>query len=91
MRRVSVRGIVAMSENKKLTGTSEHTAVGSDPKPKSAEPTNGVFRDFGTPAQLDHWFDSQLMQMYSEVVSEPLPKEFLDLLDKLREKKSKTP
>jgi len=30
------------------------------------------------------------MQMYSEVVSEPLPKEFLELLDKLREKKSKS-
>lgn len=90
MRQVSVRGIVAMSESKKLIGASDNTAVGSDPKPKSVEPTNGVFRDFGTPTQLDHWFDSQLMQMYSEVVSEPLPKEFLELLDKLREKKSKS-
>jgi hypothetical protein len=90
MRQVSVRGILAMSESKKLIGASDNTAVGSDPKLKSVEPTNGVFRDFGTPTQLDHWFDSQLMQMYSEVVSEPLPKEFLELLDKLREKKSKS-
>lgn len=89
MRQVSVRGIAAMNESKKLIGTSQNTAVGSDAKPESAQPANGLLRDFGNPAQLDHWFDSQLMQMYSEVVSEPLPKEFLELLDKLREKKSK--
>jgi hypothetical protein len=87
MRQVSVRGIMAMSE-KKLIGTSDNTQGGSTPKPQ--QPSNGSV-DFGTPAQLDRWFDSQLMQMYSEVVSESLPKEFLELLDKLREKKSKTP
>ena len=80
-----------MSESKKVIGTSENTAVGSDPKPEPGQQANGIFRDFGNPVQLDHWFDSQLMQMYSEVVSEPLPKEFLELLGKLREKKSKTP
>jgi len=37
-------------------------------------------------AQLARWFDAQLTQMYSEVVSEPLPKAFLDLLERLREK-----
>ena len=88
MRQVSLRGIVGMSESKKVIGTSENRAGDSTPKPQ--QPSNGAV-DFGTPAQLDRWFDSQLMQMYSEVVSEPLPREFLDLLDKLREKKSKTP
>lgn len=88
MRRDSVRGIVGMSESKKVIGTSGNTTAGSPPKPQQSG--NGAV-DFGTPAQLDRWFDSQLMQMYSEVVSEPLPREFLDLLDKLREKKSKTP
>lgn len=48
--------------------------------------SNGNLPNFESPAQLDNWFDAQLMQMYSEVVSEPLPKEFLDLLEKLREK-----
>jgi Anti-sigma factor NepR len=38
------------------------------------------------PATVDRWFDRQLNQLYSEVVSEPLPKEFLELIDKLREK-----
>jgi len=38
------------------------------------------------PATVDRWFDRQLNQLYSEVISEPLPKEFLELIDKLREK-----
>jgi hypothetical protein len=38
------------------------------------------------PAMVDRWFDRQLNQLYSEVVSEPLPKDFLELIDKLREK-----
>jgi hypothetical protein len=87
MRQVPVRGIRTMSESKKLTGTPQTSMSKSDPMPQG--PTNRGSKDFGTPAQLDRWFDAQLMQMYSEVVSEPLPKEFLDLLDKLREKKSK--
>ena len=48
--------------------------------------SNGRLPSFDSPAQLDNWFDAQLVQIYSEVVSEPLPKEFLDLLEKLREK-----
>jgi hypothetical protein len=47
---------------------------------------NGRLPGFDSPAQLDNWFDAQLVQIYAEVVSEPLPKEFLDLLEKLREK-----
>ena len=38
------------------------------------------------PATIDRWFDRQLNQLYSEVISEPLPKEFLELIDQLREK-----
>jgi hypothetical protein len=87
MRQVPVRGIVTMSE-KKVIGTSDNSTTGSETKPQ--QPADRGFADFGTPAQLDRWFDAQLMQMYSEVVSEPLPKEFLELLDKLREKKSQS-
>jgi hypothetical protein len=39
-------------------------------------------------AMVDRWFDRQLNQLYSDVISEPLPKEFLELIDKLREKSS---
>lgn len=47
---------------------------------------NGTLPNFESPAQLNNWFDAQLVQIYAEVVSEPLPREFLDLLEKLREK-----
>ena len=55
---------------------------------RSQQTHNGNVPQFQSPAQLDSWFDAQLMQVYSEVVSEPLPKEFVDLLLKLKEKKS---
>jgi hypothetical protein len=47
---------------------------------------NSSLPSFESPAQLNNWFDAQLVQIYAEVVSEPLPREFLDLLEKLREK-----
>jgi hypothetical protein len=40
-------------------------------------------------AMVDRSFDRQLNQLYSDVVSEPLPKEFLELIEKLREKTPK--
>src|ERR1700752_3716804 len=39
-----------------------------------------------TTRTTDRWFDTQLNKLYAEVVSEPLPKEFLELVEKLREK-----
>ncbi len=56
---------------------------------RSQQAANGGLPKFQSPAQLDSWFDAQLLQVYSEVVSEPLPKEFIDLLQKLREKKAR--
>ncbi len=56
---------------------------------RSQQAADGGLSKFQSPAQLDSWFDAQLMQVYSEVVSEPLPKEFIDLLQKLREKKTR--
>jgi hypothetical protein len=40
-------------------------------------------------AMVDRWFDRQLNQLYSDVISEPLPKEFVELIEKLREKTPK--
>ena len=40
-------------------------------------------------AMVDRWFDRQLNQLYSDVISEPLPKEFLELIEKLQEKTPK--
>jgi hypothetical protein len=43
-------------------------------------------RNSQTARAMDRWFDTQLNKLYAEVVSEPLPKEFLELVEKLREK-----
>ena len=55
------------------------------------QPKARVMKEMGTQnrqdtAMVDRWFDRQLNQLYSDVISEPLPKEFLELIDKLREK-----
>jgi hypothetical protein len=55
------------------------------------QPKSRVMKEMDTQnrqdtAMVDRWFDRQLNQLYSDVISEPLPKEFLELIDKLREK-----
>jgi hypothetical protein len=39
------------------------------------------------PAQ-DRWFDTQLSRMYADLAAEPLPKEMMTLLEKLKKSKS---
>jgi hypothetical protein len=39
------------------------------------------------PPVQDRWFDTQLSRMYADLASEPVPKEMLALLDKLKTKK----
>ena len=39
------------------------------------------------PAQ-DRWFDTQLSRMYADLAAEPLPKEMMVLLEKLKKQKS---
>jgi len=39
------------------------------------------------PAQ-DRWFDTQLSRMYADLAAEPLPKEMMALLEKLKKAKS---
>jgi hypothetical protein len=38
------------------------------------------------PPVQDRWFDTQLSRMYADLASEPVPKEMLSLLDKLKAK-----
>ena len=39
------------------------------------------------PPVQDRWFDTQLSRMYADLASEPVPKEMLVLLDKLKSNK----
>jgi hypothetical protein len=36
------------------------------------------------PPVQDRWFDTQLSRMYADLAAEPVPKEMLGLLDKLK-------
>lgn len=79
----------AVGTDPKTMGSHQQTAV----QPDNAEsPQQGDMTDKMDKLQeqghatVDRWFDRQLNQLYSEVISEPLPKEFLELIDKLREK-----
>lgn len=47
-------------------------------KPKAGGHTPGD-------GQGDPWLSDQLRQLYDEVASEPLPKDFVDLLDRIDE------
>jgi hypothetical protein len=38
------------------------------------------------PATVEPWLARQLIHLYSEVISEPLPKDMQELIDKLRDK-----
>ena len=40
------------------------------------------------PPVQDRWFDTQLSRMYADLASEPVPKDMLVLLDKLKTKKA---
>jgi Anti-sigma factor NepR len=73
----------------KTGGSDQQTAVQPDrvQRPQQSDMTDKMdVSNKQGPAMVDRWFDRQLNQLYSEVVSEPLPKEFLELIDQLRDK-----
>jgi len=83
-----------MTESKKDPDTTKTNAIAAKAEmtlEQRRQLPEGSPLGFEAPAKLDYWFNSQLMQMYAEVVSEPLPKDLLDLLEKFREKKKNTP
>lgn len=53
------------------------------------DPQAGAKAGRRAPAVLDRWFDAQLGRLYSDVASEPVPVEMLQLISKL--KKTKQP
>ena len=72
----------------KTGGSGQQAAIQPDSarRPQQSDMTDKMDESNKPGPMVDRWFDRQLNQLYSEVVSEPLPKEFLELIDKLREK-----
>ena len=50
-----------------------------------SSPGSGTCRR--APAVLDRWFDAQLGRLYSDVATEPVPVEMLQLISKLKKPK----
>ena len=69
--------------------------VNKDSKDKSVKsavtPTQdtiaGAKSEKRAPAVLDRWFDAQLGRLYSDVATEPVPVEMLQLISKLKKQK----
>jgi hypothetical protein len=66
----------------------------SDPPEIRADATRSAetAADSGTTADgmTDRWFQQQLRHLYNDVVNEPLPREFLEILGKIPGGKPKT-
>ena len=72
----------------KTAGSDQQAAVQSNnaQRPQQSDMTDKMDESDKQGPAVDPWIGRQLNQLYSEVVSEPLPKDFLELIDKLREK-----
>jgi len=74
----------------KTAGSGQENKAKSDSADRQQEPDRIEMMEKSSkqlgPATVEPWFDRQLNQLYAEVVSEPLPKEMVELIEKLREK-----
>ena len=52
-------------------------------KPASPRADGSETRSSTGDAPMDRWFQQQLTVLYNDVVNEPLPKEFLEILGKI--------
>ena len=52
-------------------------------KPASSRTEGPEPRSATGDAPMDRWFQQQLTLLYNDVVNEPLPKEFLEILGKI--------
>jgi hypothetical protein len=57
----------------------------AEPPAETTKPSAGPASGTGTAAEamMDRWFQQQLRHLYNDVVNEPLPREFLEILGKI--------
>ncbi len=71
---------ISVSKDEKDAHVKSNTA-------QSQEPRSGSKAGRRAPAVLDRWFDAQLGRLYSDVATEPVPVEMLQLISKLKKPK----
>ena len=76
-----------MSEQKDNPAKVPPTGAASD-ESMDTFPANRSAQKGKAPGTQDRWFDTQLSRMYADLAAEPLPKEMLSLLEKLKSPKS---
>ena len=74
-------GVVVVNKDEK-----EAKAV-KDSMAHTHESSPGTGTGRRAPAVLDRWFDAQLGRLYSDVATEPVPVEMLQLISKLKKPK----
>ncbi|MET1026082.1 MAG: NepR family anti-sigma factor [Dongiaceae bacterium] len=67
-----------------MSSNHKDDAPDSDKPAPSGTPAPDSAQQSSAPAKVDIWFDTQLMQLYGEVLDEPIPADLLDLVKKLR-------
>lgn len=77
-------GVVRVSKDEKEADVKSNTA-------QSQQPKAGSKTGRRAPAVLDRWFDAQLGRLYSDVATEPVPVEMLQLISKLKKPKQPGP
>jgi hypothetical protein len=72
-------GVGRVSKDEEGAHVKSNTAQSQEPK--GSKPGRRA------PAVLDRWFDAQLGRLYSDVATEPVPVEMLQLISKLKKPK----
>ena len=73
-------GVGAVSKDEKAKDVKSNSM-------QAQEPRTAAKTGRRAPAVLDRWFDAQLGRLYSDVASEPVPVEMLQLISKLKKPK----
>jgi len=72
-----------------MTGEKDENAPETARRPGEDKKAEPMMENKTAPASdtIDRWFDAQLGRLYGEVADEPLPRELLDLIEKLKAKR----
>ncbi|MFO1061737.1 MAG: NepR family anti-sigma factor [Dongiaceae bacterium] len=69
-------------------GDEKDPPLRADARTHGGEPATG--KGAAADGMMDRWFQQQLRHLYNDVVNEPLPHEFLEILGKIPSRKPET-
>ena len=84
---MGLRELYEMSDEKNDVAQARGVGSVASEKMSGSQVSKAPPKGKAPPAQ-DRWFDTQLSRMYADLAAEPLPKEMMALLEKLKKQKS---